>query len=185
MSLLARLKGREATLIEALAVLSNIVYLYLYIEGNRWCWPAAFLGSLLFFGLCLRVALYAEAALQVFYVGMAIYGYTNTATGMAPTVWSGSHHLSLIVISALVTLALGAFLNDKTKAALPWLDSFTTVFSLAATWAMVNMVHENYVYWMVIDAASAWLYWSRGMKMGAGLFVVYFAMVTLGYFRVI
>lgn len=183
MSILSRIAGREATVVEALAVLSNIVYLYLYIQGSRWCWPAALVGSLLFVWLCIRASIFAEAALQVFYVGMAVYGFASTTQGMNTTAWSIDHHIWLIVVSAVLTLALGAFLKYNTRAALPWLDSFTTVFSLAATWAMVNVVHENYLYWMVIDAASAWLYWSRGMKLGAALFVVYFGMVTLGYFR--
>ena len=183
MSTLRKADSYERT-IEAAAVLLNLVYLYLYIEGSRWCWPAAFLGSALFVWLCFGRKMLAEVALQVFYLAMAVYGFFGTSGGMQEGAeWSIDRHLLLIGTSALGTLALGAFLHWRTSAALPWLDSFTTVFSLAATWVMVNMVHENYLYWMVIDSASVYLYWKRGLRLGAGLFVVYFVMVVLGYFH--
>lgn len=169
---------------EAAAVLLNLVYLYLYINGSRWCWPAAFAGSGLFVWLCLRRQMLAEVLLQLFYIAMAVYGFFGTTGGMQESaVWSLGQHMWLIGLSTMGTVALGAFLRWRTRAALPWLDSFTTVFSLAATWAMVNMVHENYLYWMVIDSAAVYLYWSRGLRLGAGLFVVYFVMVVLGYFH--
>lgn len=79
--------------------------------------------------------------------------------------------------------AFGLKKFTKTKLALE--DSFTTVFSLIATWVMVNYVHENYLYWIVIDAVSVHLYWKRKLYFGSALFVVYTVLVTLGYFRLI
>jgi nicotinamide mononucleotide transporter len=170
--------------IEATAVLLNLLYLYLYIEGSRWCWPAAFAGSALFVWLCQRRQMLAEVVLQLFYIALAVYGFFGTSGGMQNIeVWSLAQHVWLIAVSTLGTVAMGAFLRWRTRAALPWLDSFTTVFSLSATWVMVNLVHENYLYWMVIDSASVYLYWSRGLRLGAGLFVIYFVMVVLGYFH--
>lgn len=171
---------------EAAAVILNLIYLSLYIYGSRWCWPAAFFGSGLFVLLCLRQKMLAEVVLQVFYMWFAVYGFVSTSGGMATKAqWAATEHLGLIALATAGTLAMGAFLRWRTDAALPWLDSFTTVFSLAATWAMVNMVHENYLYWMIIDSASVYLYWKRGLRLGALLFVVYLMMVVLGYFHLI
>ena len=74
------------------------------------------------------------------------------------------------------------FLKKYSKAKMPLEDSFTTVFSIIATLVMVNYVHENYLYWMVIDAVSVHLYWKRELYFGSLLYVVYTALVTAGYF---
>lgn len=79
---------------------------------------------------------------------------------------------------------LGCFLLLKkfSDAEMPLEDSFTTVFSLVATWVMVNYVHENYLYWIIIDAVSIHLYWKRELYFGSALFIIYTIMVTAGYF---
>ncbi len=61
--------------LEAAGVLFSVLYLVLAIRENLWCWPAAFLSSALTVVVMFGARLYSEAALNVFYAAMAVYGY--------------------------------------------------------------------------------------------------------------
>ena len=78
---------------------------------------------------------------------------------------------------------IGYFLKSQTGAALPYVDSFTTVFSLAATYMVTRKVLENWLYWFVIDAVSVGLYTSRGLYLTALLFTAYLVMIVIGGVR--
>jgi nicotinamide mononucleotide transporter len=46
---------------------------------------------------------------------------------------------------------------------------------------MVSLFPENWLYWIVIDAVSVYLYLQRGLKLTALLFVVYTLLAINGY----
>ena len=56
-------------------MLLGVLYLVLAIRENLWCWPAAFVSSVLTIVVMFGARLYSEAALNVFYAAMAIYGW--------------------------------------------------------------------------------------------------------------
>jgi nicotinamide mononucleotide transporter len=151
--------------------------------GNPWCWMFALAGSGIFVYLCFTTRIYAESALHVFYVLMAIYGYLHMDSDWTRQEWNWGQHMLLILIGAILSVALYYVLTRFTSAMLPLTDAFTTAFSLVATWAMVNYVHENYLYWIVIDAVSVYLYWKRHLYFGAALYAVYCVLVTCAYFE--
>jgi len=77
--------------------------------------------------------------------------------------------------------ASGALLERYTDAALPYLDSFTTWGSILTTWMVTRKILENWLYWLVIDSVSIYLYLDRGLYLTAGLFVLYLIIVLFGY----
>jgi len=77
---------------------------------------------------------------------------------------------------------MGFYFSTYTDAAMPLVDSFTTVFSLFATYMVVKKVLENWIYWIVIDAVSVYLYHSRELEQTALLFIVYTIIAVFGYF---
>jgi nicotinamide riboside transporter PnuC len=50
---------------------------------------------------------------------------------------------------------------------------------------MLQFVHANWLYWIVVNAGSVVLYASRGLKWGAGLFVLYTLLALEGCFNFI
>ena len=72
-------------------------------------------------------------------------------------------------------------LRLSTDAAYPYLDSFTTVGALVATYMVAKKVLENWIYWFVIDAVSVYLYGARGLFLFAGLFVGYLLLIVIGF----
>lgn len=131
--------------------------------------------------------LYAEVYLQVYYIGMAIYGYytwkygSKDHTDKAIEIWSSKKHFILILVGFLLAFLLGTFLKNYTEAASTYLDSFTTTFAIIATFMTAQRILENWIYWIIIDAVSIYLYFDRGGYLFAILFVAYTIIAIYGF----
>ncbi len=65
----------------------------------------------------------------------------------------------------------------------PYADAFTTVFSLAATFMVTRKVLENWIYWIIIDIVSTYLFASRDLYLSSALFVLYTVIAVFGFFN--
>ena len=182
---LAAVEKQKHRTIEAISVVSSLAFTVLYQLQSDWCWLFAVIGPAGFSYLCYRYNLLAESLLQAFYVIMAIYGFVQRNEEWQIQVWSVPHHLIWLGIGTIGMLCSVLLLKKYTSSSMPVLDSFTTVFSFVGTWIMVNYVHENWLYWIIIDAVSVYMYFKRGLVMGAGLFVIYTLLAVLGYFHIL
>lgn len=174
---------------EATAVLLGIAYLLLAMRESLYCWYAAFVSTAIFLVLFWDVGLLMESALQVYYLTMAVYGWWHwqqSRTGqqaLAICSWRPRQHLLAIGSVLLVSALSGALLQRYSSAALPYLDSFTTWGSILTTWMVARKILENWLYWLVIDSVSIYLYLDRALYLTALLFVLYLVIVVFGYFQ--
>jgi nicotinamide mononucleotide transporter len=172
---------------EGIAVVSLLAYLVLAIRQNALCWPAAIIGTAIYVVLMFQVGLYMESALQLFYIGMAIYGWYSWRHGSGPnnqlqiTSWPLAFNILPIVAIFTLTLVSGYLLAAFTNAAMPYLDSFTTWAAVITTWMVARKILQNWHYWFVIDSVSVYLYVSRGLWLTALLFVLYLVLIVVGY----
>ncbi len=182
--MLAELRGWSW--LEATAVVLAILYLLLAIRQNIWCWLCASISTAIYVYLFLDARLYMESALNVFYFGMAIYGWSVWYYGRSDehelpvSVWPFTVHgfaLGAIVVASLVS---GYLLDNFTQAAFPYIDSLTTWGAIWATFLVARKVLENWWYWLVIDVASVFIYWLRDLHLTSLLFVVYVVMIPFG-----
>jgi|TARA_R100000005_G_scaffold79615_1_gene46787 nicotinamide mononucleotide transporter len=190
---LAQLAAGAATLSgwELAAVVLGVAYLLLAVRESLWCWYAAFISTAIFLWLFWQVGLLMESALQVYYLGMALYGWhqwRGGASGAAQqslpiSVWPLQRHILAIASVLLASAASGALLARHTDAVLPYVDSFTTWGSILTTWMVARKLLENWLYWLVIDSVSIYLYLERGLFLTAALFAVYLVIVVFGYRR--
>jgi nicotinamide mononucleotide transporter len=177
--------------LEAAGVVLSILYLVLAIRENLWCWPAAFVSSVITIAVMLGARLYSEAGLNVFYAAMAVYGWYQWRYGGARTgktdlpisVWPHKTHALAIGGSLLLSAVLGWLMRRYTDAAFPYFDAFVTVSSIVTTYMVARKILENWLYWLVVDSLSAWLYWQRGLYLYVGLFALYLVLVVIGWFR--
>ena len=170
---------------ESVAVVFALLYLVLAVRRSIWCWYAALLSTLVYLVIFYNKLLYMESALQVFYIAMAVYGWWQWRGGetgnddlpISRLTWS--QHFKLIATILVGTAAFG-FIMSKTAAALPWLDSFTTVSAVIATWMVARKILENWYYWFVIDSVSIYLYMSRDLFLTVLLFGIYLILIVVG-----
>ena len=169
--------------LEALAVFSGLVYVVLAVPRSRWCWVAGGLSSLIYVWLSARARLPMQSLLQVWFVGVAVYGFLRwsreAATGVSLLSWRG--HVAGIAGSLLLAAAIARFLAAETQADWPHLDASTTVLSLFASWLTARAKLESWLYWIVVDTVLAWLYAAQGLVFTAFLFVVYLVIAAAGF----
>ena len=171
---------------EAVAVLLAIGYLVLAIRQNRWCWPAALASAAIYLWLMFEARLYMQSALQLFYMGMAVYGWVRWRGGsggasLAVRSWTWREHRVPLLLIILPGLALGWLLAGYSDAAHPYLDALAATGAIVTTWMVAQKVLQNWHYWFVIDLVSAGLYAAQGLWLTAVLFLFYLVLVVVGY----
>ena len=174
------------TPLEVIAVVAAVLYLLLAIRENIWCWLFAGISTAIYVYLFFGAQLYMESALNAFYLAMAIYGWSVWYRGRTPgqelpvTTWPVFAHcwamLAIVCISAISGYLLASFTDAK----FPYIDSLTTWSAIWATFLVARKVLENWWYWLVIDLASIFIYWSRDLELTALLFVLYVLMIPFG-----
>jgi nicotinamide mononucleotide transporter len=173
--------------IEWIAAALALGYLLLAIRQSPWCWAFAVASAGLFLVVFARAGLVMQAALQVFYVGMAAYGWrawrgSGSAAPVAISRWSARRHLLAWSAVAAFALVNGAIINrGSSGSVVPYLDAAIAWGSVLTTWMVARKVLENWLYWIVLDLAAALLAAWQGLAATALLFLLYTALAAQGY----
>lgn len=173
----------STSILEWIAVCSSIIYVILAAKKLIYCWLFAFISSALYVYICFTANLYLESVLQLFYVVMAVVGFLlwNRSDSELIIKWPVKYHMINLSLSTLTALLLGYLFSVCTDQANPYVDASTTVFSLVATFMVTKKVLENWIYWIIIDAVSVYLYYSRDLHLTAVLFVIFTLLAIVGY----
>lgn len=171
-----------------------------YVVGaslsRLWCWPLGIIGSAIAMWLALEANYFQDAILNLYYIGMGIYGWinwqknsqenvkksgaldegiaaeTSQGSGIKIRTASWKFHLRFLLIGGLLSLGSGYFFqqlgNEKS-----YLDAITTVFALMTTWLVTIRILENWIYWIFIDILAACMYVVKGMLPFSYLFIFY------------
>lgn len=174
---------------EMLAVFLSVSYLLLAIKQNLWCWGAAFFSTLIYSILFFDASLLMDSVLNIFYLIMAVYGWYSWKYGNSEkiekeleiTSYSFFTNIKIIFILIVISLCLGYFMANYTRADFAYLDTFTTVFAVFATYMLTKKVLENWLYWVVIDAISIYIYIHKGFYLTAVLFLIYTLLAMIAY----
>ena len=160
-ALLAGLRATSAA--ELVSVLLGLAYLLLAVRRSRWCWVAGGVSCAILVYLAAQRQLPMQSLLNLYYVGVSVYGFWHWSRDAADaegavTTLRPHWHIAACVTIVLVSFVSARWLARETHAASPYLDSLTTWASLYATWRVARVKLENWVYWVVIDAALVWLF---------------------------
>jgi len=175
----------RAHLQEAIAVAAGLVYVVLILRRNRWGWVAGALSSSIYIVIAARARLPMQSLLQMYYVGMAVYGWFSWKRNAEQEEgrifrWPLRRHLLVALLILVASAASARVLAAETRAAWPLLDSLATWISLVATWLLARSVLENWVYWIAADLIMVGLFLQQGLQFTAGLFVAYIIVSGLG-----
>ena len=115
---------------------------------------------------------------------MAIYGFIQWGKTKKVQIKKYNYKIHLAIVSSglILTYFTGSIFKHYTNAAFPYLDSFTTIFSLFATIMVVRKILDNWLYWIIIDLVSIYLYFNRGLEFTSLLFFIYTIIAIFGYF---
>ena len=178
--------------IEVLGVITSLIYLYFSVRQIIWLWPFGILSSALFIWIFFSSKFYADMGLQVYYLGISIYGWMYWLRGgerdaeqdKLPVSRIG-RKMALVLAAAGILLLLGivAILKYLTDSDVPWGDGFTTAASIVATWMLARKILEHWLVWIIVDAVAAGLYFYKGLDPSAVLYIIYSGIAVLGYIK--
>ena len=186
--------------VEIGAVITGLAYVILAVRENIWCWIFGIANALLSIYLFYIGNLYSESILYFYYVLAGIYGWYawsgnqsneasvldqsgHLASDLKIHVWSLFSHLKAIIIGVVGALLLAFIMKNFTDAKIPLLDAFTTVFSFIATYMVARKVLENWLYWIIVDVVTTWMYFDREYYLYALLMIVYTIIAVVGYIK--
>lgn len=175
--------------IEILAAVFGLLYLWLLIKEKIVCWLFGILSSSLSIFLFVNTKLYSEAVLYSYYVIIGFYAYylwsrksnSDSSPQLKISDVNSKNHIYFILSACVLALSLAWFFNVYTDAERPYIDAFTTVFSFLATYLEAKKILSSWKYWIVINGVTIGLYLDKGLDIYAGLIVVYFVMSFVGY----
>ena len=176
--------------LELIAVITALLYVVFAAKGSIWCWPMALVSTLLYTAIFYDVYLWMDSVLQVYYFGMAIIGWLNWKQAKQ----NSSHllpihtmplrfHLKAIVVLTFLGWLVGYFMSTYTPTDFPYIDALTTVFAVFGTYLVVKRVLENWLYWVVIDLVSIFLYIEKDLQPTAALFIFYTGFALFGFIQ--
>jgi nicotinamide mononucleotide transporter len=175
------------SMLEWIAVLTGVAYVILAAKKYILCWLFALISAGIYVYLCYSSDLFLESFLQLFYVLMAIMGWylwkkSEDREDLIIT-WSRDFHFFNIAVSTVIVVGLGYYFDGNTNQDYPYLDAFTTVFSMAATYMVTQRVLENWIYWIVVDIAAIFLYAGKGFFLTSVLYLIFTVLALYGFVK--
>lgn len=137
--------------------------------------------------------LYGDAGMAVYYTLAAVYGYAvwkfgrkhgTTDAAPMPITHFRRHLIVPTLLCFIVAWALTYYvLATFTNSTIPMLDAFTNAMSFVGLWALARKYIEQWVFWIVVDVISCYLYIVKGIPFKAGLYGLYVVIAVMGYFK--
>lgn len=175
--------------LQIVGTLLGLIYLWLEYKANIWVWIIGAIMPLVHGILYLESGIYADAAMQLYYVAAGVYGLIvwkrkprKSGDGVirhTPRGWI----VPLVAVYALLHVALYYILMEFTDSRVPLFDSMSTALSIVAMWMLSRKLVEQWLVWLVVDMISVGLYIYKGIPITALLYTLYCVLAVLGYLR--
>ncbi|SFU94780.1 nicotinamide riboside transporter PnuC [Pseudoduganella namucuonensis] len=159
-------------------------------RNNIHSWWLGVLGCGLFSALFYGVQLYADVALQLFFIATCLIGWRQWARGGGgaplPIASVRAATMAWMTLAGVAgAAAYGLMLHRYTNAYAPFVDSTVLAFSILAQLLLMARRVETWPVWLLVNAISVPLYLSRGLRLTALLYAGYFvnALVSWWWWR--
>lgn len=174
--------------LEIIASLLSIIYIVLAVRNKSVCFVFGLVASLVWAYVSLyNYNLLFDALLQIFYVGMSVYGLYLWRSGkdqkveLPITRMSFQEHLLTLLSGIVLGVGVAYVTSFFYEASWPYLDSLTTAFLMIATYFLVQRKLECWIYFVIADAIYVYIYLEQGAQVFACMMVLYTIMAVLGY----
>ncbi|GAA4561438.1 nicotinamide riboside transporter PnuC [Planotetraspora kaengkrachanensis] len=179
-------RGVSTSWAEVLGFASGVLTVWLVVRQHISNWPIGIANVVLLGLVFLSAGLYADAALQIVYILLGLYGWWQwlyggagrgrlSVTRTGPTEWIG-----LVLAGAAATAVLTAVLAAWTDSAVPFWDALTTALSLMATYGQCRKLVESWWLWIAVDVIYIPLYAYKDLYLTGALYVIFLVLCVSG-----
>ncbi|KAF1072972.1 MAG: Nicotinamide riboside transporter PnuC [Pseudomonas citronellolis] len=174
------------SLLEWIAVAVNVLGVWLTARRVPWCWPVSVVAVALYGWIFFDVKLYSDMLLQGIFLVLQFYGWWQWSRGRVD---NGRVHVARLPLTlGVLSLAAGALggvllgwtMHHFTDAALPWLDSALTAFSLVASFWAARKYVASWWLWIVLDLIYTGLFWYKDLTLTAALYAGFVGLAVYG-----
>ncbi|OHU18239.1 nicotinamide mononucleotide transporter [Mycobacteroides franklinii] len=171
---------------ELIGSAAGVLFVILAVRQNIWTFPVAIVSSLFYMVVFSRQTLYADAALQIMFIALAVQGWylwlrgSQDRHGVVVRRTPRAAWLPLALCLAALIAGLYAFLVTFTDSNVPQLDSVITGLSVVSQFMMNRKWIENWVLWVVTDTFSVGVYLYKGLYLTAGFYAFLSIMAVVG-----
>jgi nicotinamide mononucleotide transporter len=172
--------------LEWIGTVSGFACVYLAAKQNILNWPISIVSVLAYSILFFEYKLYGDAALQLYFLGTAIYGWyywiKRKEEHKKPIVKLSKKEIGLIaVIITILSVFLGLFLDHFTDTNVPYADGFCTAMSFVAQFLMTRKVLQNWILWIIVDICYLPLYLYKNLALTTILYILLLILAAIGY----
>ena len=194
--------------LDALGFVTGILYLYWEYFADPKMWIAELIMPLIMCCLFFDKGLYADFSMNIYYFGIAIYGYivwtrhkrTEPASALGSPDSKASakkskksakpitriparNLIAAIIVFACFYALIAWWLVTLTDSTVPYWDAFTTALSIVAMWMLARKYVEQWIAWILVDIVSAGLYFYKGIPLSALRYIIYTVIAVFGYIK--
>lgn len=171
----------------------GLIYIILEYRASILLWLVGIIMPALDIVLYYTHGLYGDAAMAVYYTFAAIYGWIVWKFGHKHQQKEGEElpitHMPKRLYPATILFFVVAWvvtwfvLSHYTNSNVPVLDGFTNALSFVGLWALARKYLEQWLFWILVDAVSCYLYIIKGIPFKASLYGLYVVIAVMGYFK--
>lgn len=177
--------------LEFWSILSGYIAVYLAARNNKFTWPVALVNAILLFGLFFQFQLYADMFLQIYFLGIAVYGWFK---------WKGERStlintlgrrqkIFLLLLMALLWPTMAELVANlhllfptffTQPAAYAYADSLIMLLSIVAQFLLTKRIMENWYLWIAVNMLGIAVYGLKGMLLLGIQYVVFLVLAIIG-----
>lgn len=191
--------GVKMSHLEFYATLTGLVAVILSAQENVWSWIVGLSNVILAFIMFYQIQLYPDMFLQIFFFITNLIGFwqwkypkqqeANQKNELKISQLSLQQFGLLSLIGLIGTALLGTFAKNlhewvplvfSQPSAFPYMDSFTTVMSIFATFLLIRKKVEAWWVWLGVDIISTYMYYVKEVKLYSLLYAVFCVIALFG-----
>lgn len=177
--------------LQLIGIALGLLYLWLEYRADIRLWIVGLIMPCVHGSLYLHAGLYADSAMQLYYVAAGLYGWIvwHNAPRRAkqrplrithtPCRWIPG----LVAVYAVAHGGLYLLLTHFTDSTVPFWDALTTALSIVAMWMLSRKLIEQWLVWGVVDLITVGLYLYKGIPFTAALYGLYTILAVVGWLR--
>ena len=170
----------------------GLAYIFLEYKASIWLWIVGFFMQALDIILYYQKGLFADCAMEFYYIAMTIYGLwawkfghkrqPGTNKELTITHFAGRYILPWTLGTLAAWAALWYWLT-RIGSTVPVADAFTTALSFVGIWALARKYLEQWFIWIVVDVVTCALYFYKDIPFKASLYALYVIIAAFGYMK--
>ncbi len=180
--------GSPVSWLEVVAFVAALAMVLANMHVHPVAWPLAIFSSAAYAVLFAQSKLYGEAALQLMFIVLALWGWWQWLRGTAAD--GGAlrvHHLpkrqrwQALAATLLAWPLLGLLLARSTDSDVPYLDALPTVASVTGQILLGRKLVENWPTWVAVNAVSVALFAYKALWLTAVLYGIFALLAVWGW----